>query len=412
MTEKLDDYRLRIGRDEYVPIVVGGMGVDISTNRLAAEACRLGGIGHISDAMVPFVSDRNFGTAYTRQKSEANACCRSSLNKAGVKFDLGCLREAQSRHVAEALALKTGTGAIFINVMEKLTMGSAHETLRTRLEAALGAGIDGITLSAGLHQQSMPVIAAHPRASDAKIGIVVSGVRSLKIFLRSAHRAGRLPDYIVLEGPLAGGHLGFGTDWESFRLASLLQEIVLYLKENALDIPVIAAGGIFSGADALAVMQGGASGVQVATRFAVTSEAGLPDDVKQRYFAADEKDVVVSGVSPTGYLIRMLRSSPCLDSKVSPNCGAFGYLLNDEGKCQYLEAFGKAMSNKLPVVKEKTCLCYHFSKCSCYTCGYNVFHLKETAVKREDGSYALPSAEEVFLDYQFQNGINTLRAAA
>ena len=72
MSARLDDFRLTLGSSEYVPIMVGGMGVDISTAELALEACRLGGIGHISDAMAPFVSDRYFSTKYTKAKSLKN----------------------------------------------------------------------------------------------------------------------------------------------------------------------------------------------------------------------------------------------------------------------------------------------------------------------------------------------------
>ena len=65
----LNDFRLQLGENEYLPILVGGMGVDISTAELALEACRLGGIGHLSDAMTPFVSDRKFKTHFTKTKS-------------------------------------------------------------------------------------------------------------------------------------------------------------------------------------------------------------------------------------------------------------------------------------------------------------------------------------------------------
>ena len=74
--KRVDDFRLRFGNKEYVPIMVGGMGVDISTSELALEAARLGGIGHISDAMVEDVSDRRFDTTFVKDKTKL----RSKIN--------------------------------------------------------------------------------------------------------------------------------------------------------------------------------------------------------------------------------------------------------------------------------------------------------------------------------------------
>ncbi len=68
MTKKVDDFRLKLGKHELVPIMIGGMGVDISTADLALEAARLGGVGHISDAMLPTVSDRRYETGFVKEK--------------------------------------------------------------------------------------------------------------------------------------------------------------------------------------------------------------------------------------------------------------------------------------------------------------------------------------------------------
>jgi nitronate monooxygenase len=288
--------------------------------------------------------------------------------------------------------------------MEKLTMGAPGDTLRARLIGAMDGGIDGLTLSAGLHIGSLKLIEDHPRFRDVKIGPIVSSVRALKIFLKSAMRLKRLPDYVVVEGPLAGGHLGFGDDWREYDLRQIVAEIVAFLKEEELDIPVIAAGGVFTGTDAVSYLRMGAAAVQVATRFTVTSECGLPARIKQDYFRAEEADLVVSGVSPTGYPIRLLSYSPCFTSNIKPQCEAFGYLLSREGTCAYLDAYEATgldeKGNKLPV-QGKVCLCYHFSKFNCYTCGHYVYRLKDTTHRLSDGRYQVLSAEHVFRDYQF-----------
>ena len=291
--------------------------------------------------------------------------------------------------------------------MEKLTMGSATETLRARLQGVIDGGIDGITLSAGLHAGTFKLIDDHPKFHEVPFGIIVSSARALKIFLRSAKRSKRLPDYIVVEGPLAGGHLGFGEDWKDHDLKVITQEVLDFLKKDDLDIPVIPAGGIFTGGDAVSYIEQGASGVQVATRFTISREAGLPENVKQEYLLSQEEDVEVNSSSPTGYLMRMLKNSPSLRSNVQPNCEALGYILDDKGHCQYRDAYDAAPvdenGEKLPI-KDKMCICYHFMKHDCWTCGHNVYRLKDTTVKLADGSFFLPSAEHIIQDYLFSEG--------
>lgn len=405
--DQVDNYRFRLGQFELVPIVIGGMGVDISTTELALTAVRLGGVGHISDAMVQHVSDRKYETHFTKAKSEKHRGTRDGFDKTTVKFDLQHLHQAQVNHVRHTMDRKHGTGAVFINVMEKLTMGAPGDTLRARLTGALDGGIDGITLSAGLHIGTLKLIEDHPRFRDVKIGPIVSSVRALKIFLKSATRVDRLPDYVIVEGPLAGGHLGFGDDWRDYNLRDIVAEILAFLREEKLEIPVIPAGGIFTGTDAVSYLRMGASALQVATRFTITEECGLPARVKQDYFRAEEADLVVSGVSPTGYPIRLLSYSPCFEANIKPQCEAFGYLLSREGTCAYLDAYEQtpvdARGQKLPV-QGKVCLCYHFSKFNCYTCGHNVYRLKDTTHSRPEGGYQVLSAEHVFGDYQFSTG--------
>ena len=97
MSKAVDDFRLKLGGEEYVPIFVGGMGVDISTAELALEAARLGGIGHISDAMVPTVSDRRFHTNYVQEKQKKYRFNIGSIDKSVVQFDLERLARQRRR---------------------------------------------------------------------------------------------------------------------------------------------------------------------------------------------------------------------------------------------------------------------------------------------------------------------------
>jgi len=222
--KRVDDFRLRLGEKELVPIMIGGMGVDISTAELALEAARLGGIGHISDAMVNTVADRRFNAKFVKDKLKQYKFNVSNSDKSIVRFDLGQLAEATRMHVGKTMEAKRGDGLIFVNCMEKLTMNAPRETLRVRMAGALDAGVDGITLAAGLHLGSFALIEDHPRFRDAKLGIIVSSLRALQLFLRKTARCNRLPDYVVVEGPLAGGHLGFGMDWSQYDLATIRRD--------------------------------------------------------------------------------------------------------------------------------------------------------------------------------------------
>lgn len=403
--KRVDDFRLQLGKHELVPIMIGGMGVDISTADLALEAARLGGVGHISDAMIKTVADRRYDTKYVKEKLALYKANVNNEDKSSVKFDLGKVAEATRLHVESAMSRKQGSGLIFINCMEKLTMNAPKETLKVRMTAALDAGIDGITLAAGLHLGSFALIEDHPRFRDAKLGIIVSSLRALQLFLKKTSRIGRLPDYIVVEGPLAGGHLGFGMDWAEYDLATIVAEIMQFMKEEHLDIPVIPAGGIFTGSDATAFLEAGAGAVQVATRFTVAKECGLPENVQQEYFKASEKDIEVNQISPTGYPMRMLKGSPAIGNGIRPNCEAYGYLLDANGKCSYVTAYNREVlahpgARKISVM-DKTCLCTHMRNFDLWTCGHLTYRLKDTTHKLADGSYQVLSAEHIFKDYQF-----------
>jgi len=401
----VDDFRLKFGKQEYVPIVIGGMGVDISTSDLSLEAARLGGIGHISDAMVPTISDRRYDTKYVRDKQKQYKYNVANMDKSAVQFNLGLLAEATETHVRRTMERKRGDGLIFINCMEKLTMNAPRETLRVRLSSAMDAGIEGITLAAGLHLGSFALIEEHPRFRDVKLGIIVSSLRALQLFLRKSARTNRMPDYVVVEGPLAGGHLGFGMDWAQYDLATITAEIRDWLRAEQLDIPLIPAGGIFTGSDAVCFLEGGAAAVQLATRFTVAHECGLPADVQQHYFKASEEDIEVNTISPTGYPMRMLKSSPAIGAGIRPNCEAFGYLLDANGNCAYINAYNREVAlhpdAKKIKVMDKTCLCTHMRNFDCWTCGHYTYRLKDTTRRLPDGNYQILSAEHIFKDYQF-----------
>jgi NAD(P)H-dependent flavin oxidoreductase YrpB (nitropropane dioxygenase family) len=355
--------------------------------------------------MLPTVADRLYKTKFVADKQKQYKLNVEKTDKSIVKFDLGQVAESTRLHVQNTMEAKRGEGMIFVNCMEKLSMNAPRETLRVRLCGALDAGIDGITLSAGLHLGSFAMMEDNPRFRDAKLGIIVSSLRALQLFLRKNARLNRLPDYIIVEGPLAGGHLGFGADWADYDLHTITAEIITYLKAEQLDIPVVAAGGVFTGSDAVGFLESGCAAVQVATRFTATKECGLPANIQQEYFLASESDIEVNGISPTGYLMRMLKKSPSIGAGIRPNCEAYGYLLDATGHCDYIDAYNREVAlhpdAKKISVMDKTCLCTHMRNFDCWTCGHYTYRLKDTTHRLADGTYQVLTAEHVFRDYQF-----------
>ena len=408
MQEKLSDCSVRLGAKDYAPLMVGGMGVNISNDDLVLAVEKLGGIAHLSDALLMEVADKTFGTHWCQEKIKRFKNLMKSPDKSEISFDLERLAQATKRYVGDVMQKAQGKGLVLINCMEKLTMNAPLETLKVRLNSALDAGISGITLSAGLHLNSLKLMQDNARFHDALIGIIVSSSRALQIFLKRAAQVNRLPDYVVVEGPLAGGHLGFGDDWMNFNLADIVKEVKTFLSNNSLKIPVFAAGGIFTGGDATRFVKDiGADGVQVATRFTIAKECGLPDAVKQRYLDAQPQDVEVNHFSTTGYPMRMLKYSPAIASDIRPNCEAYGYLLN-HGDCSYIKewfARQNAKAQGLPDVPHtKCCLCTHMRNFKVWTCGATVSRLKETTVKLADGSWYLPKASHIYHDYLTSTG--------
>jgi nitronate monooxygenase len=140
----------------------------------------------------------------------------------------------------------------------------------------------------------------------------------------------------------------------------------------------------------------------------VARECGLPEDVQQKYFLASEDDIEVNGISPTGYPMRMLKNSPAIGAGTHPNCESFGYLLDANGRCAYIDAYNREVAahpeaRKISV-PDKTCLCTHMRNFELWTCGHYTYRLKDTSRRDADGSYQLLSAEHIFNDYRFSKG--------
>lgn len=259
---------LRIGKHESrVPIVQGGMGVMVSGPRLAGAVAAAGGVGTIATVAVAVSSpDFDKGKSLAVQNKSAVASC-----------------------IADARARSDG-GVLAVNCMCALT------DYETQVRTACESGIDIIISGAGLPLRLPELTAGYP---DVALVPIVSSVKAANLILsRWKKNYGRLPDAFVVETPnKAGGHLGArGVDKvmdPELSLEEVVPELVAYLTENGLSIPVIAAGGIWNGEDMQRMFDLGASGVQMGTRFAATEEGDASDRFKQAYVEAREEDVVL-----------------------------------------------------------------------------------------------------------------------
>jgi nitronate monooxygenase len=287
--------------------------------------------------------------------------------------------DAVRTEIEKAQSLSHG-GYIGINVMCAL-VGSYEATIRAAIDAKVGAIISGAGLPLGL-----PGI--QPPGHTALIPIV-SSARCLLIILKRWERLGYRPDAVVLEGYLAGGHLGFSMDEigkPEFALEKLLIQ-VLEVASKYGNIPVIVAGGIYTHEDILRFLAMGASGVQMGTRFLATHESSATDLYKQAVLDAREEDIMVvadpeaTPASPCGLPFRILKSSPMYVHGHTPKCN-LGYVLrpDKDGKLSVC----KARPN-LPGNDKFFCICrgllasagYAPTEPPLYTVGTNAYRVKE-----------------------------------
>lgn len=255
-----------------VPIIQGGMGIGVSLSGLASAVANQGGIGVISAACIGF-----------REPD-----LHSNFFEANIR--------ALRTEIKKARALTKGI--IGVNIM--VAMANFTDMVKTSIEE----GIDIIFCGAGLPLNLPEFLNA---TSTTKLVPIVSSARAAKIITKKwVDKYNYIPDAIVVEGPLAGGHLGFKPEQitdPQYSLEHLVKEVVSELKpiEAAYDkqIPVIAAGGIYSGEDIYTIMALGAAGVQLASRFVATDECDASLNFKLAYINAKKEDIGIIK-SPVG----------------------------------------------------------------------------------------------------------------
>jgi NAD(P)H-dependent flavin oxidoreductase YrpB (nitropropane dioxygenase family) len=266
------------------PVVQGGMGVAISLSGLAAAVANQGGIGVISAAAIG-MTEPDFEKNY-RQANQT----------------------ALKKHIRKAREMSNGV--LGVNLMVAL---SDYEALLT---TAIDEGIDAVFLGAGLPlNMPAPILEKGFDAVKTKFIPKVSGAKAAGlIFKYWAQKYNHIPDAVVVEGPLAGGHLGFNKKQlveENIDLAQLVKETVAVLKPFeelfGKKIPVIAGGGIYDGHDMRRIMEAGASAVKMGTRFVTTHECDADIAFKESYLKSKKEDIGFIN-SPVGLPGRVIYS--------------------------------------------------------------------------------------------------------
>ncbi|BAV91653.1 NAD(P)H-dependent flavin oxidoreductase [Candidatus Desulfovibrio trichonymphae] len=262
-----------------VPVIQGGMGVGISLSRLASAVANQGGIGVIAGAMIGMHEPD-----VAKNPQEAN-------------------NRALQQEILKARALTTGI--IGVNIMVALTTFS--QMVRTAIENRADIIFAGAGMPTELPRHLLELCETKKQEFKTKLVPIVSSARAATILAKKwLARCNYLPDAFVVEGPKAGGHLGFKPEnIQNFEhaLENLVPQVLEAVKpfedQKGRAVPVIAAGGVYTGADIRQFLDLGAAGVQMGTRFVATHECDADERFKQSYLTAKQEDVTIIK-SPVG----------------------------------------------------------------------------------------------------------------
>lgn len=280
------------------PIVQGGMGVGISWDKLAGTVSLEGGLGVISAV----------GTGYYENKVHADKLVANRPLDAENFYSKKGLAA-----IVENARKICGNAPLACNILYAINDYGRVVT------DACEAGVDIIITGAGLPTNMPEFTADYP---DVALVPIVSSAKALSIICkRWEKRYNRLPDAVVLEGPLSGGHQGFTYEqcaMDEYQLENLVAPVVEEAAKWG-NIPVIAAGGIWDKNDIEAMIELGAAGVQMGTRFIGTFECDAHDNFKQVLLNAKEEDITLMK-SPVGYPARGVRTNlrNLIDTRTGP----------------------------------------------------------------------------------------------
>ncbi len=279
---------LKIGKHEIkYPIIQGGMGVGISWDRLAGNVSKEGGLGVISTV----------GTGYYENKKYIE----KEIAGRPLETENFYSRKALFKIFENARKI-CGDAPLGANIL--YAINDYGRVVRDTCEA----GADIIITGAGL-PTNMPEFTEG--FSDVALVPIVSSAKALKIICkRWEKRYNRVPDAVIVEGPLSGGHQGFTYEqcfMEEYRLENIVPQVIEEAKKWG-DIPVIAAGGIWDHEDIVKFIELGAAGVQIGTRFIGTFECDAHENFKQILLNAKKEDILLLK-SPVGYPARGIKTN-------------------------------------------------------------------------------------------------------
>lgn len=287
-----------------IPIIQGGMGVGVSLSRLAGNVAACGGVGIISTAQI----------GYREEGFESNPI---ETNLRAIANEI-----KKARQIAK-------DGIIGVNIMV------ATKRYGEYVKAAVKSGVDLIISGAGLPTMLPELV----KDSKTKIAPIVSTIKSASVILKMWERkSGRLPDLVVIEGPRAGGHLGFSPEQLDHFTQEIYEEEIKgiigvvkgYADKHETHIPVVVAGGIYTRADIDHAFELGADGVQMGTRFVTTYECDASDAYKQTYLNAAKEDIAIVK-SPVGMPGRAIING--FMKHPTPGIGLSGKCLNCLERC-------------------------------------------------------------------------------
>ena len=279
------------------PIIQGGMGVGISWDKLAGNVSKEGGLGVVSSVGTGYYANKEFSHKNVNEKpfTEENFYCRDSL------FEIF----KNTRKIC-------GDAPLACNVLY------ASNDYGRIVTDACEAGADMIITGAGLPTNMPEFTKDFP---DVALIPIVSSARALKLICKKWKRYNRLPDAVIVEGPLSGGHQGFTYEQcyeDEFKLENIVPPVIEEAK-NWGDIPVIAAGGIWDKDDIDKFLDMGCTGVQMATRFIGTYECDAHQNFKEVLLNAEADDIKLFK-SPVGLPARGVKTNlqTSIENKTAP----------------------------------------------------------------------------------------------
>lgn len=319
---------MKIGKYEIKhPIVQGGMGVGVSWDKLAGNVSKEGGLGVVSAVGTGYYNDKEFSTKNIKDRpySEANFYSKEGLTQIINNARKIC-----------------GDAPLAVNAL--YASNDYGRMVRDACEAGANIIITGAGIPTNMPEftQDFPDVALIP---------IVSSARALKLICKKWKRYNKVPDAVIVEGPLSGGHQGFKYEdcfKEEFQLEQIVPPVIEEAKNWGDDIPIIAAGGVWDKNDIDKFLEMGCAGVQMATRFIGTFECDANEKFKNVLLSAKEEDIKLLK-SPVGLPARGVRTNlqKAIEEKTAPKVACISNCVAPCNRGEEAKAVGYCIADRL-----------------------------------------------------------------